>query len=615
MVLLLILLAASVPAVPATGPALEADAGFSVVVHDGAGADVAGRARGGAAPYRFAWTHEGSPARFLDASASATTFDTAGLRGPATLTLVVTDALGATASDMVVVIAGRAPVLLSRTIVVEHGVPDDAVVPSAISPDRKAFTFSMPADIARVDATLSWPGGVDDLDLELSGPGASSGAQGRTGANPERVVLESPRSGTWTARILPVLSAGTTATLTVQGFTGGLPAARQLDAQPYGTLDAQETRLEATRGTAPSSFAWDLDGDGWFETEGSAAVTTRPAGAHALPYKLTDGAGLEVRGEATLVVRDAERALRISCSGDGADYAAMEFAQSGGTCWVHGGHHTYSLGGDRAVLRGFEGIAFAVEQQFAPSAPPPEAPDAWAMHVETSEDGTAWTEVGRGRYLFTSQRQYVAFGIEDVESPFRMIRIRAPLSATQGLSGYLDHTEGWMLVDGLRPAPAPPLAPGTRAFSCERDLVEDFFATHPCWFGGVDRYDAPSFWHTYVVGGGARLDRVTGSFTLMPWRLDDWNQANATTNASGVRAFLMTSVDGVAWETRAELQATYGAPTPFDVELGGVEARFVRLFPEEHARFHQAAEFAPNHHPKGYFVDSRLVVEGELPPP
>lgn len=610
---LALLVLASVPAVPASSHPLEADAGLSVVAYNGAPAPVAGKAFGGTAPYGYAWSHAGSGARFASPAAAATTFDTAGLAtGPVVLTLTVTDALGSTATDTVKVLVESA-LVLEQDVPITAGAPDELVTTAPV--DRRLVNFAVPAGMARLDATLSWPEADYDLDLVVVGPGgASSGSAGETAANPERVSFTAPTGGSWQAQVKPFLSGPTTAHLSVRAFPGGgLPTAIAPPSRPYGTLDAQVLTAGATGGTAPYSFAWDADGDGWFETSGASVTLALGAGTHHVAFKATDAAGYEVGGASTLTVKSAEHVLRVACGNEPGALWAMEFAQSGGTCWVHGGHHTYTLAGKQATLRGFEGFAFAVEQQFAPSVPPASDPTSWVLHVETSEDGLTWTEVGTGRYAYAAQRQYVQLKLSGLAQDFRHIRIHAPLSASQGLSGYLDHSEGYLLVDDLMDAPAPALAAGARNLTCDADLMEDFFATHPCWFGGVDRYDAPSFWHTYVVGDGAKLDRVHGSFKLLPWRTDDWNQGNATTNATAVSARLMTSVDGSTWTERAVLPGTFGVDVAFDVPLDDVDARFVRLFPENHARFDQTAQFAPNHHPKGFFVDSRITVEGDLP--
>lgn len=610
----LLLLLSTLPVVPATSHGLAVDAGFSALVLAGDAAAVSGKAFNGTAPYAYAWTHGGSGARFASASSASTTFDTTGLAlGAQTLTLTVTDALGDVASDTVVLAIGGSPVLVDQDVVITAGVPDGLIL---VAPaDRKTVNFAVPAGLTRLEATLSWPEADYDLDLVVAGPGgATSGDQGVTGANPERATVHSPPMGTWQAQIDPFLSGSTTARLTIQGFSGvAFPVPDPIWPRPWGEDDAQQVLGRAKSGTAPYVITWDLDGDARFETSGDWATLSRPAGQHLIPFKATDAAGYEVRGEAPLDVRAADHAQYYACDDPNADLNAMEFAQSNGTCWVHGGHHTYALPGT-ATLRGVLGIAFSVEQQFAPGVVDPNDPATWPVHMETSMDGITWTQVMTAPYLVTADRQYVWFDDEGFDQEFRFLRFHNPLSLTQGLSGFLDHTGGYVMVDDLDASPPPAtLAQRTRAYACEADIMEDFFATHPCWFGGVDRYDSASSWHTYVLGDGATVDRVSGTFTLLPWRTDDWFFGNTLGNATATSAFLLTSVDGVAWTERARIPATYGVPQAFSVTLAGDAARFVRLFPEPHANFDDVAGDPPAHHARGYFTHSAIEVEGMLP--
>jgi hypothetical protein len=209
------------------------------------------------------------------------------------------------------------------------------------------------------------------------------------------------------------------------------------------------------------------------------------------------------------------------------------------------------------------------------------------------------------------ERQRVDVTASSDGAPFRYVRIHEPLSAAQGLSGYLDHSQFDVEADIVAPTPAPAPTPGERHLACGTDIMEDFFAAHPCWFGGIDRYDAASFWHTYPVGDGGDLARVRGNFTLAPWRADDWTQGAPVADATNVSARIQTSVDSISWTDLAIVETAYGVPTSFDITVDHQLARFVRLFPEYHARFDQTAEFAPNHHAKAYLVDSSLVVDGE----
>lgn len=610
----LLLLLSTLPLVPATSHGLVVDAGFSSLVLAGDPASVAGKAFGGNAPYAYAWTYGGSGARFASASSASTTFDTTGLAfGAQTLTLTVTDALGDIASDTVVLAIGGSPVLVDQDVAIQAGVPDGILLATPV--DRKTVNFVVPAGLTRLEATLSWPEADYDLDLVIAGPGgATSGDQGATAANPERATVTSPPAGTWQAQIDPFVSGSTTAHLTIQGFSGvAFPVPDPIWPRPWGEADAQQVLGRAKGGTAPYAITWDLDGDGRFETSGDWATLSRPAGQHLIPFKATDAAGYEVRGEAPLDVRAAEHALYVACGDPNAALNAMEYAQSGGTCWLHGGHHTYALAG-QATLRGILAIAFSVEQQYAPGVVDPNDPTTWPVHLETSLDGITWTQLMTAPYLVTSDRQTVWYDDEGLDATFRFLRFHNTPSLTQGLSGFLDHTDGYLMVDNLGTTPPPTtLAQQTRAFTCEADIMEDFFATHPCWFGGIDRYDSASFWHTYVLGDNATADRISGTFTLLPWRSDDWFLSNSLNNVTATSAFLLTSADGVTWTERARIPATYGVAQSFNVTLADAEARFVRLFPEPHGNFDDVAGDPPAHHARGYFMHSGIEVEGMLP--
>lgn len=611
--LLSLLVLSTLPVVPANHTDLLADAGFSVRVLAGEAAAVSGRAVGGTAPYTYAWTYGGSGTRFASATSASTTFDTTGLSaGPSSLTLTVQDSLGDTVSDTVLIAIGASPVLVDQDVVIKAGVPDEIILVTPV--DRTAINFVVPSGMARLEATLSWPDG-DDLDLRLTGPGGvNSGAAGESEANPERVTMLSPAAGTWQASVKPFLSDGTTAHLTIQAFSGGAFPVPDVIAEPrpWGTLDSQLVLGRAKDGTAPYVVTWDLDNDGRYETTADWATVTKPAGTHLIPFKVTDATGYEIRGEAPHVVRNVQHAWFISCGEPGAVIIPTEYAQSEGTCWVHGGHHTYALPGT-ATLRAYQGIAFAVEQQYAPSIPNATTL-AWDVTMQISMDGLTWTDVGTASYDVTEDRQYVHFDLDNIDQTFRFVRFHSPLSLTQGLSGFLDHTGGYLLMDDVNNTPpATTLAQQTRAYTCEEDLMEDFFATHPCWFGGIDRYDSASAFHTYVLGDNATADRIRGTFTLLPWRTDDWFLENSTTNATATWASLLTSADGMTWTEQARIPATYGLPTAFNVTLADADARFVRLFPEPHGGFDDYVADPALHHPRGYFVHSGIEVEGMLP--
>lgn len=622
--ILLVLLSSTASSSPAASSApLAVDAGDSVVAYAGAPIALAGAVAGGTPPYASTWSWDGDPARFVGGA-----FDTTGLSPQdVVLTYTVTDALGASASDTVRHRIGVSFVI-ERDIPIRAGVPDEIIGGTGL--DARPVVFHVPPGIAAIDATLSWedPTGLQDLDLRLRDPASNdaTGAQGATSANPERVRVEAPAPGQWVAQVEPFANGPVTAHLRIEGFsTSVLPVVNAGGPYVVGRLDEQRLLASGEGPAGPVSLAWDLDGDGFYETPGAEVLVALPPGIHTVRVRGTDPAGYEVGAPATIDVRTADMILRFRCGNDPTTpYWAMEFTSTKGSCWIHGGHHTYFTGDARFVLRGFTGFAFTVEQQFSPPTEHETDPiGVTPLHVQVSLDGITWTEVAHGEYRFVpdvlqgdlvlATRQRVDIVAEGLAAPFRYFRLHEPLSAAQGLSGYLDHTEFNVEVDRAGTTAAPILARATRALACETDILEDIFPTHPCTFGGIDRWDAPSFWHTYVVGDGARLDRIEGTFVLAPWRLDDWTQGAPLNGAAAVTARVQTSVDGVHWTDVATIPATFGVEAAFDVALTGHEARFVRLFPEYHARFDQTADFAPNHHPKGYFVTSDLVVEGLLP--
>lgn len=626
-VITLILLSAGLVATPARADApLVADAGDSRLASDGTVA-LSGAAFGGAAPYSYQWSWSGDAARLANATSAQATLDTSGLPAQdVVVTLTVTDADGAVASDTVRHRVDSSPVLVRRNVTFTYGVPDELVGERA---DSRPVFFQVPAGLARMVATLDWSDPNYDLDFELLDPTGAvvGGTSGQSAARPERIVVDAPIEGGWQARILPFLSGPTTATLTVEGPSGGaLPSVSTAASYVYGQQDAQRLAASVAGGVAPLALAWDLDGDGVFEAPGAEVVAALPVGVHAVRVRATDAAGFEATATTMLDVRASDTVLRLRCGNDATTpYWAMEFTSTKGSCWIHGGHHTYFMGDTEFALKALSGFVFTVEQQFSPPTEhSTESPGATPLHLEISRDGITWTEVAHGEYRFlpdvlngdlaVQERQRVDITAAGASEAFRFVRVSEPLSAAQGLSGYLDHSEMDVEADVLGHVEPGARAQRVRVMDClAGDHMEDFFLAHPCWFGGIDRYDAPSFWHTYPLGEGATLDAIVGEFTLAPWRLDDWTQGNATTNATNVSARVQTSVDGVHWTDVATLPTTFGVPTPFVVLLDDHEARFVRLFPEYHARFDQTAEFAPNHHPKGYFVDSRITVEGLLP--
>jgi hypothetical protein len=301
--------------------------------------------------------------------------------------------------------------------------------------------------------------------------------------------------------------------------------------------------------------------------------------------------------------------------------------------------------------------------------------------IEVSTDGVHWTNETYGRYSFLPDptqgagpfaneaiNDFNAFGVPFNErqwaftgyqpsgpgTPFRFLRLRDPLSAAQGLSGYLDNSEAWVFVGAPQAVPTPVATAGIRSWDCSRSQVmEDFFSNHPCTFGGIDRYDAASDLATYFLGDGVRLTRLTGRFTIAPWRADDWYTDDAAGNDTRANVTVQVSLDGTNWTNVASTHATYGVPTVVSVDLGprvgvpatgaganaslnvavalmtplsapakaaapaGVAVRFVRFLPEcQHDFFeYNNPGLADLHHTKAYFLQTQVTVSGSLPAP
>lgn len=89
-----------------------------------------------------------------------------------------------------------------------------------------------------------------------------------------------------------------------------------------------------------------------------------------------------------------------------------------------------------------------------------------------------------------------------------------------------------------------------------------------------------------------------------------WDPEDLVLAANATKAYVQVSGNGVDWTNVATVNATDGVPRSFDVTLPGTNAAFVRLFPEYHANFDPYATLAPNRPPRGFFLDSRVTLEG-----
>ena len=285
-----------------TTPAVIADAGASSAVVAGEPAPLVGIASYGTAPYRFAWTHDGSSSRFADAGDASTTFDTTGLAvGPVTVTLEVTDAEGTTDRDSVLLFVqgSQRSVLVDHTGPVDPGVPDELLAPGAADGAEQRFDFGVPAGTDRLDLTLQWGSPDNDLDLRVDDPSDARDGDvtGATGARPEVIAIDRPAPGGWTAIVEAFLNTPDEFHLLAEATVRTPDPTPVLDAGTYRFDEGapQELRATVTGGSAPFDIRWDLDGDNLFEVAGATTPTAFPFGTHLVTAKVTDGAGYEKR--------------------------------------------------------------------------------------------------------------------------------------------------------------------------------------------------------------------------------------------------------------------------------------------------------------------------------
>lgn len=295
----------------------------------------------------------------------------------------------------------------------------------------------------------------------------------------------------------------------------------------------------------------------------------------------------------------------FSCQGGENAIMAMEneyIVESGyGPCWFHTGHHTYDLGGLNEVGQ-VTGRAFTVEMRYSP--PSEFQVDTYhitSLFFEASVDGRVWSEISRVRFNLPTDRQEVTFNFDAGGIRARYLRLRQPLSLAQGLSGYLDSSS---FTAALTPAHDGALTPrtGILQLSCENDIMERFHPAHPCWIGGINRYDSPSVFHTYPLDGQVTVSSILGSATFLPWRSDDYTQNGG--NRQTLKAHLQVSSDGEDWSNLLTFDATYGVPAQISYE-GSVETSYLRLVAEYHkgVKTHPALK-----HVRGMLLDSSLRV-------
>ena len=319
----------------------------------------------------------------------------------------------------------------------------------------------------------------------------------------------------------------------------------------------------------------------------------------------------------------APTTLRLQCLGLDGGIPALEtsFLDS---CWGHIGHHTYFVE-EPVALVALTGQVFPVEVAYTTLAGHP------ALPVELSLDGRQWTTVGTIPYPLgedASDRYEVQVDLPNVAMvPFRFLRVSMPLSAHDGLAGYLDGSNLTAYVLPL--ADAPPLEPTAGGTCSDGDVMEDFFAEHPCWFGGMDAvdralggsprlgqvaisqteeswYDSPSFLHTYVVGGGPG-GPFQASVTAQLWRVGHYAgrcSALDPLNASTSTVILaQASPDGALWAEVARSNGGNDEPILLEGTLPD-GSMFLRFGGERGASW----DFGGCHHPQSFLVESSFTI-------
>lgn len=294
------------------GSSLVADAGDSAFLAEGTAHGLSGMAWGGTAPYRFSWSGPGGTARFTDAESASTAFDTRGLTGgDYVLTLAVRDAAGRGARDTVKirVFETKPRTIFEASDTPPLGVPDELLFhPEAGSPDgqTKEYPFSLPAGLLRLELHLEWDThytdplglvGVYDYDLYIDAPGEDHDeiTSGATAANPEKISIEKPPAGDYTAIVAGFANVAEEFRLTVGVVRApGVSPLPAIDVAPvlrYATGAPQTLSAKAPKG---GTVSWDLNFDGVFETPGATVAGAFPRGTHLATVKVVKN-GFEVR--------------------------------------------------------------------------------------------------------------------------------------------------------------------------------------------------------------------------------------------------------------------------------------------------------------------------------
>jgi len=335
LVAVIALLAAIVPAgaassPPSAGARLIADAGDSAFLPAGQAHGLSGMAWGGRAPYEFRWSGPGGASRFVDPANASTVFTTDGMTtGDYLLRVTVTDASGTTAWDEVKirVFETEPRTIMEASDTPPFGVPDELLFdPGADSPDgqTKEYPFTVPAGVLRLELLLEWDThetdplglfGLYDYDLYVEGPDPAYAeiASGATAADPEKISIDKPKPGSYTAIVAGFANANEEFRLTVgivrAPGASPLPA---IDVPPVLRFATGAPQTLSAKTSSGTTAAWDLDFDGSFEAAGATVRGAFARGTHLATVKAVKS-GFEVRRTVGVsVVRPGEIAQNTS---------------------------------------------------------------------------------------------------------------------------------------------------------------------------------------------------------------------------------------------------------------------------------------------------------------
>ena len=294
---------------------LVADAGDSPFVETGEAATLLGAGFGGAEPYTFAWTSAAGVLAGADAPTAQ--LDTTGLAaGRYTVSLKVTDSAGATANDSVIVVVYRATdqTLLDQT-------KTDLMPGTSLgNPNLQTFLefpFDVPAGTRSFEVEVTWTNPANDYDLHLIDPAGAERDYSGNGATNLILALETasgsnPAPGRWNIKLDRYLTATDTVRAVVAGKMAPDPRPAVDAGGPYRFQSGAAQALDGTvtGGAAPVTTAWDLDGDGRFESPGADVTATLPTGRSLVSLKATDASGLERRETTSVLVADLATARR-----------------------------------------------------------------------------------------------------------------------------------------------------------------------------------------------------------------------------------------------------------------------------------------------------------------